>query len=195
MNLASCVVATIFLLFVVILISILYFTLFKPRDPKLSVAAVQLPAYSAFNDVVNFTFAQYVAVRNPNRVAFAHYDSSLQLLYAGNQVGFMFIPAGEISAGRTEYLAATFSVQSFPLVTPAMAAAPGGAVFTSPGLGFGLGGGGGGSRLGPAMQLESTMQMVGRVRVLHFFTHHLEAKSTCTVAVSVNEGTVLGFHC
>ncbi|KAK7308930.1 hypothetical protein RJT34_05273 [Clitoria ternatea] len=164
-NLASCFVATIFLIFLLLLLFILYFTLFKPHDPKIAISAVQLPSFSVTNSTVNFTFSQYVSVRNPNRGTFSHYDSSLQLLYYGNQVGFMFVPAAKIDAGRTQYMAATFTVQAFPVAS------------------------------GPTMEIESRIEMAGRVRVLHLFSHHVEAKSQCRVAISVSDGSVLGFRC
>ncbi|KAK9274545.1 hypothetical protein L1049_021794 [Liquidambar formosana] len=186
-NLASCIVATIFLIFVVIIILIVFFTVFKPKDPQISVNAVQLPAFSISNNTANFTFSQYVSVKNPNRAVFSHYSSTLQLLYSGSQVGFMFIPAGKIESGRTEYMAATFTVLSFPLsVAPAAAEA---------GLGPPLSDVGNGFRLGPTLEIESRMDMAGRVRILHFFTHHVEAKAGCRVAISVADGSVLGFHC
>ncbi|KAJ7945056.1 Late embryogenesis abundant protein [Quillaja saponaria] len=179
-NLASCIVATVFLIFVVIVILIVYYTVFKPKDPKIAVSAVQLPSFSVSNGTVNFTFSQYVSVRNPNRAVFSHYDSFLELLYSGRQVGFMFIPAGKIDAGQTQYMAATFSVQSFPLSTPAAAST--GPTFTD----------GNGFRVAPTMEIESRMEMAGRVRVLHFFTHHAEAKAGCKVAIAVSDGSVLG---
>lgn len=175
-NLASCFVATIFLVFLLIVISIVYFTVFKPQDPKIAVSAVQLPSFSVTNGTVNFTFSQYASVRNPNRGTFSHYDSTLQLLYYGKQVGFMFVPAGNIGAGRTEYMAATFTVQSLP-------------------LGSGPNSPGGPNGVGPTMEIESRMEVVGRVRVLHLFSHHVEAKSGCRVAIAVSDGAVLGFHC
>ncbi|KAK7307909.1 hypothetical protein VNO77_41379 [Canavalia gladiata] len=175
-NLASCFVATIFLIFLVIVVFVVYFTVFKPQDPKISVSAVQLPSFSVTNGTVNFTFSQYASVRNPNRGTFSHYDSSLQLLYYGRQVGFMFIPAGKIDAGRTQYMAATFTVQAFP-------------------LGFGPTFINGPSNVGPTMEIESRISMAGRVRVLHLFSHHVEAKALCRVAIAVPDGTVLGFHC
>lgn len=172
-NLASCVVATIFLIFLFIVIFTVYFTVFKPQDPKIAVSAVQMPSFSLTNGTVNFTFSQYASVRNSNRGTFSHYDSSFQLLYYGRQIGFMFVPAGKINAGRTEYMAATFTVHSLPL-----------------GLGpNGLNG------VGPTMEIEIRIEMAGRVRVLHLFSHHVEAKAGCRVAIAVFDGSVLGFHC
>ncbi|KAH7550077.1 hypothetical protein JRO89_XS13G0131800 [Xanthoceras sorbifolium] len=181
-NLASCVVATIFLIFIVIVVLIVFFTVFKPKEPKISVTSVQLPSFSVGNNSVNFTFSQYVSVRNPNKAAFSHYDSTIQLIYSGSQVGFMFIPAGKIDAGQTKYMAATFAVQSFPISSAAAAGAS--ALVAPPAFGGDFGGGGGGVgiggtnngyRVGPTMEIESRMEMAGRVRVLNFFTHHVKA--------------------
>ncbi|XP_022136750.1 uncharacterized protein LOC111008380 [Momordica charantia] len=83
----------------------------------------------------------------------------------------MFIPAGKIDAGQTQYMAATFSVQSFPLAAPVTT--------VSEGMN--------GYRIGPTLEIESKMEMAGRVRVLHFFTHHVEATSSCRVAIADNE--------
>ncbi|CAN6587317.1 unnamed protein product [Malus baccata var. baccata] len=185
-NLASCIVATIFLIFVVIVILIVYFTVFKPKDPKISVSAVQLPSFSIQNSTVNFTFSQYVSVHNPNRAAFSHYDSTLQLIYSGSQVGFMFIPAGKIEAGQTQFMAATFAAQSFPVSDPNRAS---GMVQNplGPTFGDGLSGlsGTGAGPVGSTMQIESRLEMGGRIRVMHFLTHHVKAKSTCEVYIAV----------
>ncbi|XP_047974154.1 uncharacterized protein LOC125216483 [Salvia hispanica] len=164
-NLASCIVATIFLIFVVIIACIIYLTIFKPKDPSLAVNSVTLPAFSAANSSVSFTFFQYVTVTNPNRAAFAHYDSSIQLLHAARQVGFLFIPAGTIAAGQTQYMAATFSVKSFPVEET------------------------------ETMEVESRLEMAGRVRVLHLFNHNVGARADCTVSVSLTDASVLAFHC
>ncbi|KAI3689873.1 hypothetical protein L2E82_47843 [Cichorium intybus] len=180
-NLASCIVATIFLIFVTIIILIIFFTLFKPKNPTVAVTAVQLPSFTIANTntSVTFTISHYIAVNNPNRGVFTHYDSSLQLLYAGNQVGFMFVPSGKIEARRTQYMAATFSVNSFPLSS----------VINRMPEGMN------GLRIGPSLEIETRMEMAGRVRVLHFFTHHVEATAKCKVAIAINGGSVLGFHC
>ncbi|KAK7251435.1 hypothetical protein RIF29_34629 [Crotalaria pallida] len=184
-NLASCVVATIFLLFIIIVIAIVYFMVFKPQDPKIAVNSVRLPSFSVVNGTVNFTFSQYASISNPNRAAFSHYDSTLQLIYSGNQVGFMFIPAGEIDARRTEFMAATFSVQSFPLSPPVINVGP--TLENGGGVGFDIG-----MRVQPTMEIESKLQMAGRVRVLHFFSHRVKANAGCRVAIAVTDGSVLG---
>ncbi|CAN4127234.1 unnamed protein product [Withania somnifera] len=173
-NLASCIVATIFLIFIIIIIFIIYFTVLKPKPPVITVNSIQLPTFSTSNNTVTFTFSQYASIQNPNHDVFVHYDSSLQLLYSANRVGFLFVPAGKINSGRTQYMAATFMVKSFPLV---------------------VNGSVGGFRVGSIMEVESRLEMEGRVRMLHFFTHHVETKAECRVAISVSDGSVTAFRC
>jgi hypothetical protein len=113
-NLASCVVATLFLIFFTIVILIVYSTVFKPKNPKITVNAVKLQSFSVVNGAVSFTLSQYNSVTNPNLAVFHHYNSSLQALYSGSEIGFAFIPAGVIDAGRTNYIATNFT-DFFPL--------------------------------------------------------------------------------
>ncbi|XP_076903998.1 uncharacterized protein LOC143559239 [Bidens hawaiensis] len=164
-NLASCIVATTFLTFITIILLIIFFTLLNPHNPTITITAVQLPSFT-INTTVTFTISHYITVTNPNHGKFTHYSSSLQLLYAGNQMGFMFVPSGEIEARRTEYMAATFSVEGFPVVV-----------------------------VGPSLEVEVRMEMVGRVKVMRLFTNHVDVRVECRVAIDVNDGSVLGFRC
>ncbi|XP_024988600.1 uncharacterized protein LOC112523297 isoform X1 [Cynara cardunculus var. scolymus] len=174
-NLASCIVATIFLILIAVAVAIVYFLVFKPKNPKIAVDSVQFPTFSISNGTVNFTFFQFVSVTNPNRDAFTHYDSSLQLAYSNAPVGFIFIPAGKIDGGRTQHMSAKFAVQSFPIPArppPMTAEAVGGAE-----LGM----------AGPTMEIETRMKLVGRVRVLKIFTHRVESGVNCGVAIELQD--------
>ncbi|GAB4861587.1 hypothetical protein Ancab_036780 [Ancistrocladus abbreviatus] len=177
-KLSSCILATFFLILLLIAV-LLFFILFKPQDPKIAVNSLKFPAFSLSNGTVNFTFFQYVAVRNPNRYSFSHYDSSLQLYYSGSQVGFIFIPAGQIAPGRTQFMSATFDVRSFPVgvVQPTAGAV------TTTATGLSGGGSGSGIGIGPTFELESRMKLVGSVRVLMVFAHHVESRATCMVTI------------
>ncbi|KAI3743978.1 hypothetical protein L1987_57050 [Smallanthus sonchifolius] len=185
-NLASCMVATVFLLLLAVAAVVVYFLVFKPKNPKIAVDSVQFPTFSISNGTVNFTFFQFVSVTNPNRDAFTHYDSSLQLAYSNAPVGFIFIPAGKIDGGHTQHMSAKFAVQSFPIparppaVIPVTPGAVGGAEF---------------GMEGPTMEIETRMKLVGRVRVLKIFTHRVESGVNCGVAIEVKSGSVLGLHC
>ncbi|KAH7859512.1 hypothetical protein Vadar_002041 [Vaccinium darrowii] len=184
-NAASCILATVFLLFLLLVAATVFFILFKPKDPKIAVTAVQFPKFSVSNGTFNFTFFQFVSVTNPNRDSFTHYDSSLQLVYSGSQVGVVIIPAGEIGGGRTQRMSAKFDVEEYPVA----ATAGGGVAAVSE---EGVGG------VGPAvaaMEIETRMKLVGKVRVLKVFMHKVESRARCRVDIRVSDGSVLGFHC
>ncbi|PWA90079.1 hypothetical protein CTI12_AA104370 [Artemisia annua] len=131
------------------------------HNPAISITAVQLPSFSTTNTTVTFTISHYIAVYNPNRGVFTYYDSSLQLLYAGNQP-------------------ATFPITSFPISLDNDS-------YPVEGIN--------GFRVRPSLEIVTRMDMAGRVRVLHFFTHHVDAKAECKVIVAINDGSVLGFYC
>ncbi|XP_060218392.1 uncharacterized protein LOC132645432 [Lycium barbarum] len=181
-NFASCVCATVFLMFIIASIVIAYFFLFKPKSPKIAVEAVRFPTFSVTNGTVNFTFFQYVSVTNPNRDEFTHYDSSLQLSYSGEEVGLVFIPAGKIDGGRTQHMSAKFDVQSYPLPEKLKADVSGGLI---PAVNGG----------GPTMEVETRMKLVGRVRLLKVFTHRVDSGVKCGVIIQVSSGNVLGVRC
>ncbi|XP_020577750.1 uncharacterized protein LOC110022928 [Phalaenopsis equestris] len=165
---ASCALAAGFIIIFAVGLTVVFFVLFRPRDPEIHISAVNLPQFSSANGTAKFYFAQNAAVRNPNRAAFSHYDSSLQVLYGGGQIGFMYIPAGEIAGGQTVYMSASFPISSFPLAASAN---------------------------GGIMEMESRMRVKGRVRVLMYFTHHIEATAGCRVGFSSTDGSVRGYEC
>lgn len=187
-NLASCAVATIFIVFLIIAAVTVYLTVFRPRDPEISVTNVKVPSFSVANSSVSFTFSQLSAVRNPNRAAFSHYNNKIQLFYYGNRIGFMFIPAGEIESGQTKRMSANFSVQSFPLTVSA-------ADFQRLGSGFETGLTEAGIQIGSTVEIESKLEMAGRVRVLGLFTHRIAAKSNCRIAISTSDGSIVAVRC
>lgn len=162
---ASCALAAGFIILVAAGLTVVFFVLFRPRAPEIHVSSVQLQRFSSVNGTASFYYAQYAAVRNPNHAAFSHYDSSLQVLYAGGQIGFMYIPAGEIAGGHTVYMSASFPVDPFPLAKGGIAV------------------------------VASRMRVKGRVRVLMYFTHHVDAAASCRVGISSADGSVLGYRC
>lgn len=144
--------------------------------------AVQFPTYSVSNGTVDFEFFQFVTVTNPNRDEFSHYDSSLQVVYSGEPVGVVFIPAGTISGGGRQKMSAKFDLQKYPLPTPERATISGGDAV-------------GGAVAGGRMEIETRMKLVGRVRVLKVFMHRVESRVKCGVAIEPTRGTVMGVRC
>ncbi|CAH8360134.1 unnamed protein product [Eruca vesicaria subsp. sativa] len=185
-NLASCAVAAIFIVFAIITAVTVYLTVFRPRDPEISVTNVKVPSFSVANSSVSFTYSQLSSVRNPNRAAFSHYNNKIQLFYYGNRIGFIFIPAGEIEPGRAKDMAADFSVDSFPLVSSSSRISA---------KEFGDGLVREGSRGGSTVEIESRLEMAGRVRVLGLFTHRIAARCNCRIAISTVDGSIVAVRC
>ncbi|KAJ4913019.1 Late embryogenesis abundant (LEA) hydroxyproline-rich glycoprotein family [Raphanus sativus] len=186
-NLASCAVAAVFIVFAIIALVTVYLTVFRPRDPEISVTNVRVPSFSVANGSVSFTYSQLSSVRNPNRAAFSHYDNRVQLFYYGNRIGFIFVPAGEIEPGQTKRMAADFSVESFPL------AASSASRISAADFGTGLVGEE--SRAGSTVEIESKLEMAGRVRVLGLFTHRIAARCNCRIAISTVDGSIVAVRC
>jgi hypothetical protein len=192
---ASCVVALLFLLLAAGGAAAALFLLYRPRAPAIAVTAVQLPAFAAANGTVAFTFQQLASVRNPNRAPLAHYDSSLRVACAGGEVGSMYIPAGQIDGGRTQYMATSFDVPAFAVAGPAAAqpatiSVP--ASGPSPHVTAALVAQ---QQQQPVMEVDSLLVVKGKVTVLKVFTHHVEAAKVCRIGVSPADGRVLGFRC
>ncbi|KFK28949.1 hypothetical protein AALP_AA7G069600 [Arabis alpina] len=183
-NLASCAVATAFIFFLIITALTVYLTVFRPKDPEIFVTNVKIPSFSVVNSSVSFTFAQLSAVRNPNRAAFSHYNNKIQLFYYGNRIGFIFIPAGEIESGGTKRMSVNFNVDSLPLTVSA-------ADFQRFGSGLTVAD----NRIGSTVEIESKLEMAGRVRVLGLFTHRIAAKSNCRIAISTSDGSIIAVRC
>jgi len=192
---ASCAVALLFLLLAAGGAAAALFLLYRPRAPAIAVTAVQLPAFAAANGTVAFTFQQLASVRNPNRAPLAHYDSSLRVACAGGEVGSMYIPAGQIDGGRTQYMATSFDVPAFAVAGPAAAqpatiSVP--ASGPSPHVTAALVAQ---QQQQPVMEVDSLLVVKGKVTVLKVFTHHVEAAKVCRIGVSPADGRVLGFRC
>ncbi|CAM0880565.1 unnamed protein product [Alopecurus aequalis] len=177
--LASCLLAAVFLLLAGGGAAAALFLLFRPRPPDIAVSAVRLPSFAAANGTVAFTFEQLATVRNPNRAPLAHFDSSLRVAYAGGEIGAIYIPAGLIDSGSTKHLTASFAVQAFPAATPQplqiAAQQPAAAA--------------------AVMEVDSLLEVKGRVKMLGILTHRVQASKVCRVGVSPMDGRVLGFRC
>nr|CAB3475631.1 unnamed protein product [Digitaria exilis] len=173
--LASCLVATAFLLLSAGGAGAALFLLFRPRPPDIAVAAVRLPSFAAANGTVAFTLEQTAAVRNPNRSPLAHFDSSLRVAYAGGELGSpVYIPAGLIDGGRTKDMSASFDVPAIPVAAPQQMEQP---------------------QPMEVIEVDSLLVVKGRVKMLALLTHRVQAAKLCRVALSPIDGRVLGVRC
>lgn len=86
---------------------------------------------------------------------------------------------------------ATFSVQSFPLSNSQISAAD----FQRSGSVVGTGLAEVDNRAGSTVEIESKLEMAGRVRVLGLFSHRIAARSNCRIAISTSDGSIVAVRC
>ncbi|KAL9245420.1 hypothetical protein vseg_019078 [Gypsophila vaccaria] len=179
---SSCILTTSVVLFFVLTVALTSFMLLRPQHPTISVTSIKLSSFTLRDSTANFTFFQYTALRNPNRFAFSHHSSFFQLISSSSgPLGFTYIPAGDIPARLTRYITATFVVKSFPVASEeaVSAVAESGSVVGP----------------GPTMELETRIELVGSVKVMQVFEHHVQKSVKCRISVLANDGSILGYHC
>ncbi|MBA0682071.1 hypothetical protein Goari_023823, partial [Gossypium aridum] len=117
-----CFGAIALLVFIIILITILAFTVFKAKRPVTTVDSVSLSDLNfsvdlaRFRVLLNATLDVDLSIKNPNKVGFKYRDSNAQLNYRGQQIGEAPIPAGKISADQTVPMNLTLTVMADRLI-------------------------------------------------------------------------------
>ncbi|XVF65720.1 hypothetical protein PTKIN_Ptkin09bG0272200 [Pterospermum kingtungense] len=163
------------LIFIVILILILAFTVFKPKHPIITTNSVSLSNLRFSVDLarlrvfLNATLDVDLWIRNPNKVGLKYTDSSAQLNYRGQQVGEAPIPAGKISADETVPMNLTLTVMADRLVSDSR--------FFS-------------DVSGGQLALNAFAKVSGKVNILKIFKIHVISSSSCDVTVFLFNSSV-----
>ncbi|XP_074276986.1 uncharacterized protein LOC141600640 [Silene latifolia] len=110
-------------IFIILLLSILGATVFRARNPVITVNGAVLRNLDVGFDALhlnvnlNVSIAADISVFNPNKVGLKYTDSSAFLEYRGQVVGQAPIPAGRISAGQVMPLYLTLTVMADRLIS------------------------------------------------------------------------------
>lgn len=174
-----CGITCCLLLLLVIIIIILAFTVFKVKKAQIVVDHLTLQSFSAslHNFIipsVNLTLGLGVSVTNPNKASFRYFNSTSLLLYHGEEVGFLPIPAGEIGAGATESIAVSLTIMADHLITNSNLLP---------------------DFLSGSLPLSTTTVISGRVTILHFIKHHVETSTTCNITISIASRAISNSQC
>ncbi|XP_066394919.1 uncharacterized protein [Miscanthus floridulus] len=114
------VLVAVIILLAVIFVA-LYFTLFRPRSPKVVATAVGAEIWPKSNgggaQDLNLTVYVDVTVNNPNYAAFRYGDVATVVRYHGEDVGLSVVPAGEIGPRETQTIAAAIEVNAGKVAT------------------------------------------------------------------------------
>ncbi|XP_002264899.3 uncharacterized protein LOC100253618 [Vitis vinifera] len=172
---AICITVGIVLLVVVVVMVILGFTVFKAKDPVITVGSVSLKDldFSLTPLNINASLDVNVSVRNPNRVGFRYNNASALLNYDGSLVGEAPIPAGRIGARKTTGMNIVISLMADRLLL-------------NPQLYSDV--------LSGSLPLSTYARISGKVSVL-FVKIKVVSTSTCNMTVDVKNGTLKDTVC
>ncbi|KAI5073021.1 hypothetical protein GOP47_0011034 [Adiantum capillus-veneris] len=176
----GCCVCLVVLLGLVILI--LAFTVFKAREPVISVEQVELGSLALpssglnISDLhLNLSLNVGVSVYNPNHASFRYSNSTSYMFYRQLAVGQASIPAGKIGARATQILHSTIKLNASS------------SLLLEPHLFSDLAAG--------SFPMSTYALVSGRVNVLNIFKHHARASSVCTMAIDIASRSVQNMTC
>ena len=167
--LICCAVLVAVILVLAVVFVALYFTVFRPRSPKVAatVLATEIKAINVLPPVLNITVRVEVSVDNPNYAAFRYGDVVTVVRYHGDGVGQAVVPAGEIGARATQTIGATVEVD-----TVRVAATP----YFIPEAVLGV------------LPFQTTTEVAGKAVVLGTFKIRASSEVVCDVAVYWTKG-------
>ncbi|KAE8685620.1 hypothetical protein F3Y22_tig00111095pilonHSYRG00274 [Hibiscus syriacus] len=168
------------LVFVILLIVILAFTVFKAKRPVTAIDDVSLRDLKVsvdlarFQVLLNATLDVDISIENPNKVGFKFKDSNAQLNYRGQEVGEVPIPAGKIPADKTVPMNLTLTVMADRLISDSK-------FFSDVTSG--------------QLPLSTKTQIPGKVSVLNMFRISVVSSSSCDFTVFLSNSTVGDQNC
>eukprot|EP00250_Pteridium_aquilinum_P008909 c18300_g2_i1 orf=222-800(-) len=159
----ACILCTLLLVGILILLLILYFTVFKPKDPRVQVPTMQLLSYTAQGGSASLSLNLQVSMYNPNRGDFIIEEGSTACLYYQNQqVGFTPIPTGTIPS--QSFSSSTISLSSSSVIQLQDYYAGSASV----------------------LPVTTSVTLIGHVTTANLFSHHSDVVSKCKVALSLS---------
>ncbi|CAM6043910.1 unnamed protein product [Sphagnum compactum] len=176
-----CCGATVLLvLALVLVIVVLSQTLFKFRDPEVSIVSVKLETIHLVVDVItlsatlNLSVATDVRVANPNHYDFKYINSTVVMSYHGQLIGDIALGAGEIRAEKSVDLPAVVTVEALKILE-------------NPDVLSDLETG-----IAP---LNLTSTIPGRVNLAGIYKHHVVATIGCNLEIWINNQTLKDYQC
>ncbi|KAJ1285279.1 hypothetical protein BS78_03G268400 [Paspalum vaginatum] len=164
----GCCAASVVLLGITILV--LALTVFKVKDPVLTMNGVTLEGVDADLGTerhpvsVNATLTADISIKNPNVASFSFDRSETDFYYGGETVGVAYAPSGEVGADRTVRMNVTLDVLA-DRISPNV---------NTTDLIF-----------GQDYNLTSYTEITGRVDVLGIYKRNLDIKMNCSITLEV----------
>ncbi|CAL9116252.1 unnamed protein product [Musa textilis] len=156
-----------------IAILILSLTVFKVKDPTLTMNSLTLDGFNfdvgPSDDLVqlNATLVADISIKNPNVASFRFDNSTTDFYYEGKTVGVAYAPAGKVSAHRTVSMNVTVDVLTNRVARQMNITAD---ALTS----------------GTQLNLTSFTDINGRVNVLGVYKRDIEVTMNCSMTLEVS---------
>lgn len=168
------------LLLLVIVFVILALTVFKKRDPKVTVNSMALDHFEFKFDATKFKLDLNVSldlnlsINNPNKASFKFGNSTTQLLYRGTNIGEAKVPADKIGSDSTITMNVTVTLLADRLLSNGNAIS---------------------DALAGSFPLSTWTRIAGRVNFLNIYKHHAVSYSVCNMTIAVPAGTLTSQNC
>jgi len=154
-----------------IIILVLALTVFKVKDPRITMNNVWLTAISSGSGTgvtspvaTNATITADVSIKNPNAVAFRFSRSETDVYYKGQTISVAYVPAGKVGADRTLRTNVTVDLLADRLAS----------AMNTTGLIF-----------GQEYDITTHTEMNGRVSIFGIIKKHIGIKLNCTIVIEV----------
>lgn len=173
-----CLWVTALILGLGLLLLILGLTVFKAKRPLTTVNSVALDDLDFSLDItrlrvlLNVTLDLGISLTNPNRVGFKYSNGTAFLMYRGNDVGEVPVPAGKIGARDTRSLNLTLTLMADRLLSNS-------ALYSDVVSG--------------TLPFQTYIRIAGKVRIL--FNIHVVTYTTCDLEISVANRTLSNQKC
>ncbi|KAK4268361.1 hypothetical protein QN277_025029 [Acacia crassicarpa] len=167
------------LFFIVVLV--LALTVFKPKDPTVTLVSASLNGVSpgvsfpAVQVHLNLTLDINLKLHNPNHASFKHEQGKSLLFYKGTQIGETEIFPGEIPAMGSTVLHSLLTLQLDKAASDLTGLI--------------------GDLMGGQLSMESSTRMPGRITILGFIKRHAVAVSECQFTIDVSDGKIRSQSC
>lgn len=158
-----------------IVIVILGFTVFKKKDPTITVNSVSITGVSPKIDFLTFSFDFNLTlsvdstVHNPNRVTFKHYPGTVDIFYKDTEIGYVNIDEGTVPGRGLEEVKSnlTLTLDSFAHVNLTMALIS--------------------DLMGDEISFNTTARIPGKVMILGFIKKDVVATADCHIVIAIPE--------
>ncbi|ESW07142.1 hypothetical protein PHAVU_010G105100 [Phaseolus vulgaris] len=175
-----CACPLISLLLLAIVVIVLIFTVFRVKDPVMTMNGIKITTLELSNTDMtpqsgaNMSLVADVSVKNPNVASFKYSNTTTSLYYRGIMVGEARLPPGRAKARRTIRMNVTIDVITDRLVS-------------SPDFRTDLGSG--------LMTMSSFSRVPGQVKILNLFKRHVVVKMNCSTTFNISTQAIKEQSC